>query len=84
MKRVNNFLEEMEEIIKKDFESNDSKHPDIHLKSYTTFNDNIDAYFDVRLFCGEYWLYEVTYMYLYNEFIVYAYKLEDNYSVKNK
>lgn len=84
MKRVNNFLEEMEDIIKKDFESKDSKHPDIYLKSYTTLNDDIDAYFDVRLSGAEFWLYEVTYMYLYNEFIVYAYKLEDNYSVKIK
>lgn len=81
MKRVNNFLEEMEDIIKKDFESKNSKQPDIYLKSYTTFNDNIDAYFDVCLSSAEFWLYEVTYNYLYNEFIVYSYKLEDNYSV---
>lgn len=81
---MNDFLEEMKEIIKKDLESFDSKHPDIYLKSYTTINNNIDAYFDVRL-CGvEFWLYEITYMYLYNEFIVYAYKLEDNYSVNIK
>lgn len=80
---MNDFLEEMKEIIKKDFESKNSKHPDIYLKSYTTLNNNIDAYFDVRLFGGEFLLYEVTYMYLYNEFIVYAYKLEDNYSVKD-
>lgn len=83
MKRVNDFIEKMEDIIKKDFESNNSKHPDIYLKSYTTFNDNIYAYFDVRLFGSEFWLYEIKYMYLYNEFIVYAYKLEDNYSVHN-
>ena len=43
MKRVNDFLEEMENIIKKDFESNNSKHPDICLKSYTTLNNNIDV-----------------------------------------
>ena len=83
MKRVNDFIEEMKDIIKKDFESNNSKHPDIYLKSYTTLNDDIDAYFDVRLFGAEFWFYEIKYMYLYNEFIVYAYKLEDNYSVKD-
>lgn len=81
MRRVNDFLEEMEDIIKKDFESKSSKHPDIYLKSYTTLNNNINAYFDVRLFGAEFWLYEVTYLYLYSEFIVYAYKFEDNYSV---
>lgn len=83
MKRVNNFIEEMENIIKKDFESSNSKHPDICIKSYTTLNNNIDAYFDVSLRGEEFWLYEITYNYLYNEFIVYAYKLEDNYSVHN-
>ena len=81
MKRVNNFLEEMENIIKKDFESNNTKHPDIYLRSYTTLNNKIDAYFDVRLCGEEFWLYEVTYSCLYSEFIVYSYKLEDNYSV---
>lgn len=81
MKRVNNFLEEMENIIKKDFESNNTKHPDIYLRTYTTLNNNIDAYFDVSLCGAEFWMYEVTYRCLYNEFIVYAYKLEDNYSV---
>ena len=83
MKSVNDFLEKMEDIIKKDFESNDSKHPDIYLKSYTTIRNDIYAYFDVSLCGGEFWFYEINYMYLYNEFIVYAYKLEDNYSVHN-
>ena len=81
MKRVNNFLEEMENIIKKDLESKNSKEYDICLISYTTINNNIKAYFDVSIFAKEFWLFEVTYCYLYNEFIVYAYKLEDNYSV---
>ena len=84
MKRVNNFLEEMEDIIKKDLESKTSKEYDICLISYTTINNIIKAYFDVSIYGGGFWLFEVTYSYLYNEFIVYAYKLEDNYSVNVK
>lgn len=82
MKRVNDFLEEMEDIIKKDLESKNTKEYDIYLISYTTINNNIKAYFNVSIFGGEFCLFEVTYSYLYNEFIVSAYKLEDNYSVQ--
>ena len=81
MKRVNNFIEEMEDIIKKDFESKNTKEYDIYLISYTAINNNIKAYFNVSIFGGELFLFEVTHNCLYNEFIVYSYKLEDNYSV---
>ena len=81
MKRVNDFLEEMKDIIEKRLRNKDSEQYDILLNSYTTINNNIEAYFDVSFFGGESWLYKVTYLYLYNTFIVYAYKLENNYSV---
>lgn len=81
MKRVNDFLEEMKDIIEKRLRNKDSRQYDICLKSYTTINNNIEAYFDVCFFGGEFWLYQVTYLYLYNTFIVSAYKFEDNYSV---
>lgn len=83
MKRVNDFLEEMEDIIKKDLESKTSKEYNICLNSFTTINNNISAYFNVSFFGEEIWLFEVTHNYLYNGFIVYAYKLEDSYSVNN-
>ena len=81
MKRVNDFLEEMKDIIEKRLRNKGSEQYDIFLNSYTTINNNIEAHFDVCLFGGEYWLYNVTYLYQYNNFIVYEYKLEDNYSV---
>lgn len=81
MKRVNDFLEEMKDIIEKRLRNKGSEQYDIFLNSYTTINNNIEAYFDVCFFGGEYWLYNVTYLYQYNNFIVYEYKLEDNYSV---
>ena len=78
---MNNFLEEMKDIIEKRLKNKDFKQYYISLISYTTINNNIEAYFDVRIFGSGCWLYNITYLYQDNEFIVYEYKLEDNYSV---
>ena len=83
MKRVNDFLEETKDIIEKRLKNKDYEQYYISLISYTTINNNIEAYFDVRIFGVGCWLYNITYLYQYNKFIVYEYKLEDSYSVDN-
>lgn len=81
MNDMNDCLVKMKALIKKDLESRKSKKSNINLASCTTVNSNIQAYFNVGCFATELWLYKVIYFAQFNKFLLFVYRLKDDYAV---